>query len=107
MMRKVLDALPPEGGGAAGTGAIAFLNKHLSDRRLQKVDLRAEPASLGGRGEPYQLTVQGSYGSCVQFLGDLEASSERIWLRDVRITEVFEGVGLEMRIRLEFAGSGT
>ncbi len=101
-MRVILDALPPETGGATGTGAIAFLNKHLSHRRLQKVDLRSEPNPIGGRGEPYQLTVQGSYGSCVLFLGDLESSTERIVLRDVRITDSFEGVGLEMRVRLEF-----
>jgi hypothetical protein len=101
-MRALLGTLPPETGGASGTGAIAFLNKHLSQRQLQKVDLRSESNPAGGRGEPYQLTVQGGYASCVQFLGDLEASRERIWLRDVRISLPTEGAGLEMRVRLEF-----
>ncbi len=101
-MRAIFGALPDEPGGATGTSAITFLNKHLSLRRLQKVDLRAETNPAGGRGEPYQLTVQGSYGGCVLFLADLESSTERIWLRDVRISDAFEGAGLEMRVRLEF-----
>ena len=103
-MQATLGEVPSDEGGFAGSSAITFLNGFLSRRHLLKVDLRSETSPSTGRGEPYQLTVQGGYGNCVLFVRDLEASSERIWLRDLRISRAFEGGGLEMRVRLEIEG---
>jgi hypothetical protein len=81
---------------------IVYLNRHIDDASLRRLDFRTEPGGVDGpfQVERFFITVEGSGTRLLDFIRTLESSPRLSRFEQIRLDPVDESTNLTMRSRV-------